>query len=53
MRVHVWRRLKLDLLEPWAEFTCALDDRHPPEPVQVAADDGTQVFGSRHRIKVG
>ena len=51
-RVHVWRRVKLDLLEPWSEHACCFDDSRPPEEVNVCLDDGTRLSGTRHRLQV-
>ncbi|KAK9802993.1 hypothetical protein WJX73_006147 [Symbiochloris irregularis] len=51
VRVHVWRRLKLDLLEPWGDYTCRLDSSHATEAVQVEGEQGTRVHGTRQRLQ--
>ena len=52
VKVHVWRCMKLDLLEPWCDYACPLDESVAPEPVHLAGADGTYLCGTRHRLQV-
>ena len=52
VRVHIWRRGKLDLLQPWSEHALFVDDSQAGVPVQVSGNNGSSVHGTRYRLQV-